>query len=124
MPRLQTFVSHEILSSISDLVEKRRREGATEKEVNVSSIGAMLIELGLRVYKAQLEQKDDLFDEYYYRKLMLENTLKINKAVSKILGMQSFAPYLEGKENFEYQKMVNEIRETTKEEIKKLFPEE
>ncbi|HGJ5864610.1 relaxosome protein TraM, partial [Arsenophonus nasoniae] len=64
MPRLQTFVSHEILSSISDLVEKRRQEGATEKEVNVSSIGAMLIELGLRVYKAQLEQKDDLFDEY------------------------------------------------------------
>lgn len=122
MPRLQTFVSHEILSSIAHLVEQRRQEGATEKEVNVSSIGAMLIELGLRVYNAQLEQKDDLFDEYSYRKLMLENTLKINKAVSKILAMQSFAPYLEGKEKFEYKKMVNEIRETTKEEVKTFFP--
>jgi hypothetical protein len=39
-------------------VEKRRAEGAKEKDVSFSSVASMLLELGLRVYEAQMERKN------------------------------------------------------------------
>jgi hypothetical protein len=43
---------------INAIVEKRRMEGAKDKDVSFSSISTMLLELGLRVYEAQMERKE------------------------------------------------------------------
>ena len=48
----------EVAEKINAIVEKRRAEGAKEKDVSFSSVASMLLELGLRVYEAQMERKE------------------------------------------------------------------
>lgn len=57
MARVQVYVSDEVSEKIRVIAEKRRAEGARDKDVSFSSIASMLVELGLRVYEAQMERK-------------------------------------------------------------------
>lgn len=57
MARVQAYASDEVAEKINAIVEKRRAEGAKEKDVSFSSVASMLLELGLRVYEAQMERK-------------------------------------------------------------------
>ncbi|MFH4289441.1 relaxosome protein TraM, partial [Acinetobacter baumannii] len=50
MARVQAYASDEVAEKINAIVEKRRAEGAKEKDVSFSSVASMLLELGLRVY--------------------------------------------------------------------------
>ncbi|VGD77579.1 single-strand binding protein [Klebsiella pneumoniae] len=52
MARVQAYASDEVAEKINAIVEKRRAEGAKEKDVSFSSVASMLLELGLRVYEA------------------------------------------------------------------------
>lgn len=122
MAKLQVYTSSDVINKISAIVNQRRSEGAKETEASLSSVSTMLLELGLRVYEAQMERKEDEFDQDVYNKVMLENLLKTQKAVSRLLGIASFAPYIKDMSDFEYHSMVDEIRESTKKEVGKFFP--
>lgn len=122
MARLQIYTSNEVVNRMVDIVNQRKNDGANETEVSLSGVGTMLLELGLRVYEAQIESDPHSFDQAAFNQVVLESVIKTKKAVSLILGMQSFSPYLEGKENYEYHKMIHDIREAAKEEVKKFFP--
>ncbi|PAV01824.1 conjugal transfer protein TraM [Arsenophonus sp. ENCA] len=124
MARLQIYTSNDVFNRIVNIVNQQKNEGANETEISLSSVGTMLLELGLRVYEAQQNNENNSFDQEAFNKVVLESLIKTKKAVSLILGMQSFSPYLEGKENYEYHKMVNEIRDSAKEELKKFFPDD
>jgi hypothetical protein len=52
-------------------VENRRSGGAKDKDVSFSSISSMLIELGLRVYEAQMERKESGFNQMAFNKAYL-----------------------------------------------------
>ena len=58
MARVQVYVSDEVSEKIRVIAAKRRAEGARDKDVSFSSIASMLVELGLRVYEAQMERKE------------------------------------------------------------------
>ncbi|WP_226999314.1 relaxosome protein TraM, partial [Citrobacter freundii] len=47
MARVQVYVSDEVSEKIRVIAEKRRAEGARDKDVSFSSIASMLVELGL-----------------------------------------------------------------------------
>ncbi|HGA4800095.1 TPA: relaxosome protein TraM, partial [Salmonella enterica subsp. enterica serovar Birkenhead] len=50
MAKVQAYVSDEVAEKINAIVEKRRQEGARDKDISFSGTASMLLELGLRVY--------------------------------------------------------------------------
>ncbi|EBC2121755.1 relaxosome protein TraM [Salmonella enterica] len=121
MARVQVYVSDEVVEKINSIVEKRRSEGARDKDVSSSSISSMLLELGLRVYEAQMERKESGFNQKEFNKTLLENVLKTQMAVAKILGISSLSPHVKGIEKFEYGKMVEMIKENVNDELDRFF---
>ncbi len=50
MARVNLYISNEVHEKINMIVEKRRQEGARDKDISLSGTASMLLELGLRVY--------------------------------------------------------------------------
>ena len=75
MAKIQAYVSDEVAEKINAIVEKRKVEGAREKDVSFSSVSTMLVELGLRVYEAQMERKESGFNQMAFNKILLEDTI-------------------------------------------------
>ena len=105
MAKIQAYVSDEVAEKINAIVEKRKAEGAREKDVSFSSVSTMLVELGLRVYEAQMERKESGF------------------ATNKILGISCLSPHISGNQKFEWRFMIDTILEDTKEVVDTFFPE-
>ncbi|PVZ84149.1 conjugal transfer protein TraM [Serratia sp. S1B] len=122
MAKVQAYVSNEVAAKINAIVERRKADGAKEVDVSHSAVAAMLLELGLRVYEAQMERKANPFNQMEYNKIVLENILKSQFTLSKLLGMASVSHNLEGSTNFVYADMVNEILNATAEKVEKFFP--
>ena len=57
MARVNLYISNEVHEKINMIVEKCRQEGARGKDISLSGTASMLLELGLRVYDAQMERK-------------------------------------------------------------------
>ena len=118
MAKIQAYVSDEVAEKINAIVEKRKAEGAREKDVSFSSVSTMLVELGLRVYEAQMERKESGFNQ-----VLLETVLKTQFATNKILGISCLSPHISGNQKFEWRFMIDNILEDTKEVIDTFFPE-
>lgn len=123
MAKVQAYVSDEIVYKINKIVERRRAEGAKSTDVSFSSISTMLLELGLRVYEAQMERKESAFNQAEFNKLLLECVVKTQSSVAKILGIESLSPHVSGNPKFEYANMVEDIREKVSIEMERFFPE-
>ncbi|HFL9480769.1 TPA: conjugal transfer relaxosome DNA-binding protein TraM, partial [Escherichia coli] len=108
---------------INKIVERRRAEGAKSTDVSFSSISTMLLELGLRVYEAQMERKESAFNQAEFNKVLLECAVKTQSTVAKILGIESLSPHVSGNPKFEYANMVEDIREKVSSEMERFFPE-
>ncbi|HFO5422463.1 relaxosome protein TraM, partial [Escherichia coli] len=52
MAKVNLYISNDAYEKINAIIEKRRQEGAREKDVSFSATASMLLELGLRVYEA------------------------------------------------------------------------
>lgn len=91
MAKVQAYVSDEIVYKINKIVERRRAEGAKSTDVSFSSISTMLLELGLRVYEAQMERKESAFNQAEFNKVLLECAVKTQSTVAKILGIESLS---------------------------------
>ncbi|HEB3906687.1 TPA: relaxosome protein TraM, partial [Escherichia coli] len=116
------YVSDEIVYKINEIVERRRAEGAKSTDVSFSSISTMLLELGLRVYEAQMERKESSFNQTEFNKVLLECVVKTQSSVAKILGIESLSPHVSGNPKFEYANMVEDIREKVSSEMERFFP--
>lgn len=123
MAKVQAYVSDEIVYKINEIVERRRAEGAKSTDVSFSSISTMLLELGLRVYEAQMERKESAFNQDEFNKVLLECAVKTQSTVAKILGIESLSPHVSGNPKFEYANMVEDIREKVSSEMERFFPE-
>ncbi|ENA4398145.1 TPA: relaxosome protein TraM [Escherichia coli] len=122
MARVNLYISNEVHEKINMIVEKRRQEGARDKDISLSGTASMLIELGLRVYDAQMERKDSAFNQTEFNKLLLECVVKTQSTVAKILGIESLSPHVSGNPKFEYANMVEDIREKMSYEMERFFP--
>ncbi|EFA6421996.1 conjugal transfer relaxosome DNA-binding protein TraM, partial [Escherichia coli] len=122
MAKVQAYVSDEIVYKINEIVERRRAEGAKSTDVSFSSISTMLLELGLRVYEAQMERKESSFNQTEFNKVLLECVIKTQSSVAKILGIESLSPHVSGNPKFEYANMVEDIREKVSSEMERFFP--
>ncbi|EGK3054867.1 conjugal transfer relaxosome DNA-binding protein TraM [Escherichia coli] len=122
MAKVQAYVSDEIVYKINEIVERRRAEGAKSTDVSFSSISTMLLELGLRVYEAQMERKESSFNQTEFNKVLLECVVKTQSSVAKILGIESLSPHIAGNPKFEYANMVEDIRDKVSIEMDRFFP--
>ena len=122
MARVNLYISNEVHEKINMIVEKRRQEGARDKDISLSGTASMLLELGLRVYDAQMERKDSAFNQTEFNKLLLECVVKTQSMVAKILGIESLSPHVSGNPKFEYASMVDDIREKVSVEMDRFFP--
>ncbi|MDF3559574.1 relaxosome protein TraM, partial [Shigella flexneri] len=120
--KVQAYVSDEIVYKINEIVERRRAEGAKSTDVSFSSISTMLLELGLRVYEAQMERKESAFNQAEFNKVLLECAVKTQSTVAKILGIESLSPHVSGNPKFEYANIVEDIREKVSPEMERFFP--
>lgn len=123
MAKVQAYVSDEIVYKINKIVERRRAEGAKSTDVSFSSISTMLLELGLRVYEAQMERKESALNQAEFNKVLLECAVKTQSTVAKILGIESLSPHVSGNPKFEYANMVEDIRDKVSSEMERFFPE-
>ncbi|HBC5825660.1 TPA: relaxosome protein TraM [Escherichia coli] len=122
MARVNLYISNEVYEKINMIVEKRRQEGARDKDISLSGTASMLLELGLRVYDAQMERKESAFNQTEFNKLLLECVVKTQSTVAKILGIESLSPHVSGNPKFEYASMVDDIREKVSVEMDRFFP--
>ncbi|EOY5816034.1 conjugal transfer relaxosome DNA-binding protein TraM [Escherichia coli] len=122
MARVNLYISNEVHEKINMIVEKRRQEGARDKDISLSGSASMLLELGLRVYDAQMERKESAFNQTEFNKLLLECVVKTQSTVAKILGIESLSPHVSGNPKFEYASMVDDIREKVSVEMDRFFP--
>lgn len=123
MAKIQAYVSDDVVNKINAIVEQRRAEGARKEDVSSSSVISMLIELGLRVYEAQMERKESRFNQMLFNKTILEAVLKTQFISSKLLAMESMSPHIAGNDKFEFRGMVQNIRDDVKEIVETFFPE-
>ncbi|GAB0748549.1 conjugal transfer relaxosome DNA-binding protein TraM [Escherichia coli] len=122
MARVNLYISNEVHEKINMIVEKRRQEGARDKDISLSGTASMLLELGLRVYDAQMERKESAFNQTEFNKLLLECVVKTQSTVAKILGIESLSPHVSGNPKFGYASMVDDIREKVSVEMDRFFP--
>ncbi|HBL7433420.1 TPA: relaxosome protein TraM [Escherichia coli] len=122
MARVNLYISNEVHEKINMIVEKRRQEGARDKDISLSGTASMLLELGLRVYDAQMERKESAFNQTEFNKPLLECVVKTQSTVAKILGIESLSPHVSGNPKFEYASMVDDIREKVSVEMDRFFP--
>ncbi|MEX8624107.1 conjugal transfer relaxosome DNA-binding protein TraM [Salmonella enterica] len=123
MAKVNVYISNEVHGKISAIVEKRRQEGARDKDISFSGTASMLLELGLRVYEAQMERKESAFNQTEFNKVLLENVLKTQSSVAKILGIVSLSPHVAGNPKFEYANMVEDIKDKVSSEMERFFHE-
>lgn len=124
MAKIQVYVNDNVADKINAIAVQRRAEGAKEKDISYSSIASMLLELGLRVYEAQMERKESGFNQTLFNKIILEGVLKTQLTTSKLLGMTSLSPHLQGNEKFVFKEMVTSIRDDVNEMVSQIFPKE
>ena len=123
MAKIQAYVSDDVVNKINAIVEQRRAEGARKEDVSSSRVISMLVELGLRVYEAQMERKESPFNQMLFNKTILEAVLKTQFISSKLLAMESMSPHIAGNDKFEFRGMVQNIRDDVKEIVETFFPE-
>ncbi len=123
MAKVNVYISNEVHNKITAIVEKRRQEGARDKDISFSGTSSMLLELGLRVYEAQMERKESPFNQTEFNKVLLENVLKTQSSVAKILGIGSLSPHVAGNPKIEYANMVEDIKEKVSSEMERFFHE-
>lgn len=122
MAKVQAYVSDAVSEKIMAIVEKRKAEGAKDKDVSFSSISTMLLELGLRVYEAQMERKESDFNQMEYNKVLLDNVIKTQLSIAKVLGISSLSPQVSDMPKFEFKTMVLSIKDDAQDIISRFFP--
>lgn len=123
MPRVQVYISDNAVEKINAIIENRRAGGAKEKDVSFSSISSMIIELGLRVYEAQMERKESTFNQMAYNKALLESVLKTQYCVNKIMGMECLSPHVKDDPKWLWKTIIPNIQNDVNNALLQFFPD-
>lgn len=135
MPRAQVYITQNNYKRIQSIVDAKKEDGADRTEANVSSVAAMLLDIGLRVYEFQQkkEQEDEiesagdgnvLTGSAVLNKVLLENILKTSYASTILLQMVGSINEVKGIEFFNYDNVKLQIREKLDNDLASLFNKE
>ena len=124
MAKFQVYVNDNVAEKINAIATQRRAEGAKEKDISYSSIASMLLELGLRVYEAQMERKESGFNQMAFNKALLESVIKTQFTVNKVLGIECLSPHVSGNPRWEWPGLIENIRDDVQEVMLRFFPDE
>ena len=83
----------------------------------------MLLELGLRVYEAQLERKESGFNQMAFNKALLESVIKTQFSVNKVMGIECLSPHVKDDPRWQWKSMVHNIQEDVQEVLLRFFPD-
>jgi hypothetical protein len=81
----------------------------------------MLLELGLRVYEAQMERKESGFNQMAFNRALLESVVKTQFSVNKILGIECLSPHVKDDPRWQWKSMVLNIQEDVQEAMRNFF---
>lgn len=123
MAKIQVYVNNSVSEKINAIAVQRRAEGAKEKDISYSSIASMLLELGLRVYEAQLERKESGFNQMAFNKALLESVIKTQFSVNKVMGIECLSPHVKDDPRWQWKSMVHNIQEDVQEVLLRFFPD-
>ncbi|HCJ6654059.1 conjugal transfer relaxosome DNA-binding protein TraM (plasmid) [Klebsiella pneumoniae] len=123
MAKIQVYVNDSVSEKINAIAVQRRAEGAKEKDISYSSIASMLLELGLRVYEAQLERKESGFNQMAFNKALLESVIKTQFSVNKVMGIECLSPHVKDDPRWQWKSMVHNIQEDVQEVLLRFFPD-
>lgn len=126
MPRQHIYLSQRTLDGIKQLVDERRAEGATSSEVNMSSMSAELLEIGLRV-KAQAKLKNDENEnskEEFYRQQFFEEVIKSRMILQDILKLLFSLDEIKTDSRNVYSETINRLKLDVINRMEMLFPTE
>lgn len=123
MPRVQTFLSNDLLNEIDSIIQQRKAEGASSQDANLSNMTSMLVELGLRVYRLQNEKRESSFNQMEFNRILLENSVKARLSSQKVLAALSLLQDVKSSNQFDLTKISFDISGSTENILSKLFPE-
>lgn len=130
MPRAQVYITQNNYKRIQSIVDAKKEDGADRTEANVSSVAAMLLDIGLRVYEFQQkkEQEGDsgenhgVLSSIDLDKTLIENVLKTSYATTVLLQMVSVIKDVkEVREFSDYINIKNKIRDETDIKMNEMF---
>jgi hypothetical protein len=134
MPRAQVYITQNNYKRIQDIVDAKKDDGADRTEANISSVAAMLLDVGLRVYEFQQkkEQEDASLNENSgddggmpeqreLNKIMLENVLKASYASTIILQMMGVFDEVKRVDAFNFMNVREEIKNSVNVKLNDVF---
>jgi len=134
MPRAQIYITKANLEKIRSIVNHERNHGVDENEANLSSVAAMLLNLGLQVYEFQQRKKqngendqpenDDAKKVAMFNRILMENVLKTSYASAAILQMVGELDELKNKNSYGFHDLKSMIRRKTENKLSEIFDEE
>ncbi len=135
MPRAQVYITQNNYKRIQAIVDAKKEDGADRTEANVSSVAAMLLDIGLRVHEFQQKKEqeeeiestedfDVLTDSTVLNKVLLENILKTSYASTILLQMVGNINEVKGVESFNYDNVKLQIREKVDNDLASLLNNE
>ncbi|HHR6225302.1 TPA: conjugal transfer relaxosome DNA-binding protein TraM [Providencia alcalifaciens] len=129
MPRQHIYMKQKTLDGIRALVDKRRMEGASNQEANISSIGSELLEIGLRVVenlekdKEKDKEKDDgLSLEDRYKKQLLEEVIKSRQCIQVLFKMMFDLAEIKDDTRYNYREYIDDFKNRTQSIVDEYFP--
>lgn len=134
MPRAQIYITKANLEKIRSIVNHERNHGVDENEANLSSVAAMLLNLGLQVYEFQQRKKqngendqpenDDAKKVAMFNRILMENVLKTSYASAAILQMVGELDEFKNKNSYGFHDLKSMIRRKTENKLSEIFDEE
>ncbi|WP_191939587.1 relaxosome protein TraM (plasmid) [Pantoea agglomerans] len=134
MPRAQVYITQNNYKRIQAIVDAKKEDGADRTEANVSSVAAMLLDIGLRVYEFQQKKEleegigegeenydSSVVDSIAFNKILMENILKTSYASTILLQMVGSFEEMKETGLFNYDNVKKQIREKAGDELSKIF---
>ncbi|HEI6740019.1 TPA: relaxosome protein TraM [Yersinia enterocolitica] len=132
MPRAQVYITQNNYKRIQSIVDAKKEDGADRTEANVSSVAAMLLDIGLRVYEFQQKEEQEgeigkpednknFSDMINFNKILLENILKASYASTTLLQMIGELEEIKNINVFSYDNVRAQIRDKVDDQLTKIF---
>jgi len=134
MPRAQVYITKDNLEKIKSIVIKERNDGADRNEANLSSVAAMLLDIGLQVY--EFKHRNEHIDEcdesengskakqiVMFNKILMENVLKTSYASAIILQMIGELNEIKKINSFSFPDIKLKIRKKIDNKLNEIFDE-
>lgn len=127
MPRQHIYMKQKTLDGIRNIVDKRRSDGASAGEVNISSVGAELLEIGLRVVENMDKEKENdgqLSSEDRYKRQVLEELSKSRQCIQVMFKMMFDLTEIAQDNRYSYREYVEKFKERTQMILNEFFPDD